>query len=501
MNLLLLASVAVPLLCGVIMLCAGKRLGTKAQNALFIGSLALGLVLTLSALYGASGHIRLWSMTDRIYVELAADPVSKLFGTLMSVMFLIVGIYATDYTAHDTARNRFFGCFLMVMGVLNGIYLSTNLVSMYLFYELMTLLSLPLVLHDMTGEAISAGLKYLFYSIAGAFLTLISIFMIYQYAGSYSFTGGGVLDMSKVAGHEQALLIFTFVAVVGFGCKAGLFPLHDWLPTAHPVAPAPASAVLSGIITKSGVVAIIRLVFYSIGADFIKGTWVQTAFIVLSLVTVFIGSMMAYLEKGIKKRFAYSTVSQVSYVLFGLASLNPVAACGSLMHIVFHSCIKDDLFLVAGSIIHNTGATRVDELKGIGKRMPLTIGAFTLAALGLVGIPPFAGFISKWYLCSGALDAGIGGLGYAGCAVLLISALLTAGYLFPITIDGFFPGAADDKSGAGKKNPADSDDKKCDGKAAALIPIIILGLLALLMGVLPRPFINAFTQVVADMKL
>ncbi len=493
MDLFLAACVAVPILCGVGLLITGKKMSMKAQNLTFVGFLALGLVLTLTALYGSTSGLRLWSMTEKIYVEFAADPVSKLFGTLMSVMFLLAGIYATDYTAHDTERSRFFGCFLMVMGVLNGIYLSTNLVSMYLFYELMTLLSLPLVLHDMTKEAISAGLKYLFYSIAGAFLTLISIFMIYQYAETFGFKSGGVLSAVKTAGHENALLVFAFLAIVGFGCKAGLFPLQDWLPTAHPVAPAPASAILSGIITKSGVVAIIRLIFYSLGIDFIKGTWVQTAFIVLSLVTVFIGSMMAFLEKGIKKRFAYSTVSQVSYVLFGLATLNPVAVCGSLLHIVFHSCIKDDLFLVAGSIIHNTGAVRTDELKGIGKRMPLTIGAFTLSALALVGIPPFSGFVSKWYLCTGALDAGIGGLGFAGCAVLLISALLTAGYLFPITIDGFFPGA--------DYAAQEKDTVKCEPKTAALIPIIILGVMALIMGIFPGPLTEAFARIAADMGL
>ncbi|MBO4415868.1 MAG: proton-conducting membrane transporter [Lachnospiraceae bacterium] len=498
----LLLAVVFPLVAGITILVTYKKLDKKILNILFLSTLAVSAVFTLIALYGRAGSedglqiisgsrgIRLWSFTEKISMELSVDGVSKLFGTLMALMFTTVGFYTVSYMEHDDGRGRFFGFYLSVFGVLNGIYMSSNLVTMYLFYELMTLLSLPLVLHDLTKEAISAGLKYLFYSIAGAFLSLISIFMIYQYSSEVTFKGGGILDPYKLAGHETAMLIFAMMAIIGFGCKAGLFPLHDWLPTAHPVAPAPASAILSGVITKSGVVAIIRLVFFSIGADYLKGTTVQTIFLVLSLLTVFIGSMMAYMEKVMKKRFAYSTVSQVSYVLFGLATLNPIAILGALLHIIFHSVIKDDLFLVAGAIIHNTGITRVDELKGIGKRMPVTIGAFTLAALALVGIPPFSGFISKWFLCSGAIAADIGAFSYVGPAILLISALLTAGYLFPITIDGFFPGK--DFSGT---------TEKCEAGPLMLVPIILLGALALFFGVFPGLLENGINTIIQEMGL
>ncbi|MBR5732574.1 MAG: proton-conducting membrane transporter, partial [Lachnospiraceae bacterium] len=268
-------------------------------------------------------------------------------------------------------------------------------------------------------------------------------------------------------------------------------PLHDWLPTAHPVAPAPASAVLSGVITKSGVIAIIRVVFYSVGADFIRGTWVQYTWIILTLVTVFLGSMMAYLEKGLKKRLAYSSVSQVSYVLFGLSTLHPLGFLGALLHVIFHSIIKDDLFLVAGAIIHQTGITVVDGLKAIGKRMPITIWGFTFASLALVGIPPFTGFVSKWFLCSGALDANIGAAGYIGPVVLLVSALLTAGYLLPITIDGFFPGHDFDTTGL----------EKCEPKPIMLVPIIILSLLALVFGMFPGFIENGIMNIISEIGL
>ncbi len=489
----IISAVLFPLIAGLCLLITKNKLKGKTSNILFVGATVISAVLTLVALYGAAENIRrvrLWAVTEKICMELGTDGISKLFGTLMALMFTIVAFYSTSYLGHDENRSRFYGFYLCVFGVLNGIYMSSNLVTMYLFYELMTLLSLPLVLHDLTKEAISAGFKYLFYSIAGAFMTLISIFMIYQYSSQTTFRGGGIIDAAKAGGHETELLIFAMMAIVGFGCKAGLFPMHDWLPTAHPVAPAPASAILSGIITKSGVIAIIRLIFLGISADRLKGTPVQTAFMVLSLITVFIGSMMAYMEKVMKKRFAYSTVSQVSYVLFGISTLHPVAICGALMHIIFHSVIKDDLFLFAGAVIHNTGITRVDEMKGIGKRMPLTVSAFTLASLALVGIPPFSGFISKWFLCSGALDANIGAFSYIGPAILLISALLTAGYLFPITIDGFFPGK--DFSG---------NTEKCEADLKMLIPIILLGVLALVLGVFPGKLQAGIEVIITQMGL
>ena len=166
--------------------------------------------------------------------------------------------------------------------------------------------------------------------------------------------------------------------ILGFGAKAGLFPLHAWLPTAHPVAPAPASAVLSGVITKAGVIAIIRVIYYQFGAAFLRGTWMQTALLCTALVTIFMGSSMAYREKILKKRLAFSTVSQVSYILFGLFLMNTTAMTGSLLHVLCHSVVKDGLFLGAGAIIYKTGKTDVRELTGIGKEMPVVLWCLTL---------------------------------------------------------------------------------------------------------------------------
>ena len=249
-GLLILLSIVFPA-AGGIMLFVLKPLKEDRKRNIYVGTvLVVSAAITLVSLYLTGGSITLWKITEKISFELSADNLTRFFGTLMCLMFTTVGFYAMGYMEHEKDKNRFFAFYLMVFGVLNGIYLSSNLLTMYLFYELMTLISLPLVLHELTKDAISAGMKYLYYSIAGAFLSLVSILLIYSYSDSYSFKGGGILDMSKVSGHENLLLGFVLLAIIGFGCKAGLFPLHDWLPTAHPVAPAPASAVLSGVISR-----------------------------------------------------------------------------------------------------------------------------------------------------------------------------------------------------------------------------------------------------------
>ena len=482
--LILLLPVILPVLFGVLLF-AVKGFDDRKKRNMFTGAaLIISAAVTLCVVFCTEGSLTLWKITESASITLKCDGLTRFFAVLMSLMWNLVGFYAFDYMKHEEDEKRFFAFYLIVMCVLSGIYMSANLITLYLFYELMTLTSLPLVLHSLTKEAISAGKKYLFYSVGGAFLSLISIFYIYTKCSVSDFTAGGFLG-EVPAGDKNMLLVFVFLAIIGFGCKAGLFPLQDWLPTAHPVAPSPASAVLSGVITKSGVFVIIRLIFYSIGADFIRDTWVQYAWMGLSLLTVFLGSMMAYNEKVMKKRFAYSTVSQVSYVLFGLSVLSATGMKGALLHVIFHSVIKDGLFLVAGAIIVYTGIKNVDELKGIAKRMPTVIWCFTFFALALVGIPPASGFVSKWFLCLGALEGEIGVFRFLGPAILLISALLTAGYLLPITIHGFFPGNDFDYGQC----------EKCKVSPLMIVPLIILAVAAVGFGLFPDLITNGIESI------
>lgn len=514
-NIKLLLPVVMPVAAGiVVLLYPGFRQVRKSLLTMVLGTLALETVLVGLALAGEES-LRLWQLTDAAALILGVDGVSRLFAVLTVGVWLLVGVYSTAYMEHEQEEYRFFGFYLIVLGVLLGLDFSGNLITMYVFYELMTLTSLPLVLHERTKEAVAAGLKYLFYSVAGAFLALFGIFLLLQICGNQTFTPGGVLTGmlgagvastegavtdSLVWGKEGLFLTAVFCILVGFGAKAGMFPLHGWLPTAHPVAPAPASAVLSGVITKSGVLAVLRVVYFVVGPEVLRGTWVQQVWILLTLLTVFMGSMLAYKEPLLKKRLAYSTVSQVSYVLFGLSMLQPQAFVGALSHVVFHSLIKNALFLCAGAVIVMTGKTQVKDMRGLGRRMPVLLGCYTVVSLALVGIPPASGFISKWYLACGALASGTGVWAWLGPVVLLMSALLTAGYLLPLTIQGFFPGADWDKEmpklHAGQVSQelygeaVAEDRKKAEPSVWMLTPILVLTAGALLFGCFPGALIQ-----------
>jgi len=429
----------------------------------------------------------LFYLTESLPIVLKADMFGKLFLFMVSIVWLCAGFYSFSYMEHEHHIRRYFGFYLMTFGILAGLGCSGNLITMYVFYELLTLSSFLLVIHNQSREAIMAALKYLLYSFFGAYMALFGVFFLCRYTTTLTFTAGGTLDLASVAGHETLMLVVACLMILGFGVKAGMFPLHAWLPTAHPVAPAPASAVLSGIIVKAGVFAIVRVIFYLLGADFIRGTWVQTLFLTLSLITVFMGSMLAFRENVLKKRLAYSTVSQLSYILFGIALLNPTALTGSMLHMMAHAFIKSALFLCAGAVIHQTSKTSVNELVGIGKKMPVTIWCFTIVSLALIGIPPTGGFISKWYLAIGSLDSQIAVFEYAGPIILLVSALLTAGYLLPITIKGFFPGEDFDYTSV----------KKSEAEINMLVPVILLTILSVWIGMFPQTVLKIIASVVS----
>ena len=345
------------------------------------------------------------------------------------------------------------------------------------------------MLHSGSREANMAGLLYLFFSLCGVYMALFGLYFVSKYGNTLTFSEGGVINQELAAGHTGLLLVAAFVMILGFSVKAGMFPMHACLSAAHPVAPAPASAVLSAVIVKAGVLGIIRVIYYIFGAAFLKGTWVQTAFMVLTLITIFMGSMLAYREPVLKKRLAYSTVSQVSYILFGLSAMDMNSVTGGVLHVIAHGFIKAALFLCAGAIIYMTGKTRVEELKGIGKEMPLLMWCYTIVSLGLIGIPPTGGFISKWYLAMGSLETGIPGFSWIGPVVLLVSALLTAGYLLPITIQGFFPGADYDYKALKKKEPS----------ALMTVPVLILTVLTVFMGLFPGQLISWIQQAVTKL--
>lgn len=485
-NLTLVLPIVLPVFFGALLLGMPGKMKRRRIHIYVLTILLLSAMSVMWAIHREQENVTLFYVMKDVAIGLRVDGLSRLYMGLVSIIWPLIALYSVTYMQHEQNEKRYFGFFLMVYGVLMGLGMASNLITMYIFYEFMTLSSFPLVLHNQSKEAVLASLKYLFYSFFGAYMALFGIFVMFQYTTTLEFTPGGSLDMAHVAEHPVLVMTAAFIMIMGFSIKAGVFPMHAWLPSAHPVAPAPASAALSGIIVKGGIFAMIRVMYYLLGPEYIRGSWIQTTILILSLVTVFMGSMLAFKEKVLKKRLAYSTVSQLSYIVFGLILLQPVAIEGALLHLLAHAFIKSALFLIAGMIIYQTGATTIDEMTGIGKKMPVTIWCYTLVSLGLIGIPPTSGFISKWYLATGALQANLPVFRYLGPAILLISALLTAGYLLPITIKGFFPGDDFDYQKLEKKEP--------DWKM--LLPVLVMTGMTLAIGMFPNPLIHFLEQMI-----
>lgn len=433
----LLLPILVPLVGGIFVF---RQKNEQIRNRMALTVILATAVLALAVCLLPERRLVLLTIQGSLRLVLQTDSLARFFMLLCVCIWVPVLLFAFPYVRHAGGEQRFLGFYTMILGVLMGLAMAANFVTMYMFFEMMSLITVPLVLHTATAAARRAGFKYLGYSVFGAGMALIGYFFVAYYLAAPDFAAGGVIDLAKSAQHRELLLVAYCLMIVGFGAKAGMVPMQAWLPAAHPVAPAPASAVLSGVITKGGVLAVIRVTYYMFGPEFLQGSWPQYVLLTLALATVFVGSMLAFREKQLKRRLAYSTVSQVSYVLFGLLLLTPAGVQAAMTQMVFHAIAKDTLFLAAGAIIFATNCTRVDQLQGIGKRMPVTMWCFTLAALSLIGIPPMAGFVSKWYLVSAGLEAPVAAFGAAGMVVLVLSALLTAGYLLPIVTNGFFPG-------------------------------------------------------------
>ncbi|MBQ9832975.1 MAG: proton-conducting membrane transporter [Clostridia bacterium] len=424
-------------------------------------------LVSIAYVFYCDGTLTIAEFTDTMKLTLSASTLSFFMAILVSAVFSLSLIFAFEYTKHDENKSKLFAFSLLTLASLMGLCFAGNMLTFYLFYEAMTLCSFPLVLHTGTKASRKAAFKYLGFSVFGAGLALFGMMLCGE--GVFApFSAGGIksIDTSNTLAY--------FLMVLGFSCKAGMFPLSQWLPTAHPEAPAPASAVLSGIITKAGILGIIRSTFFVFGADAVRETYAQTTMLILAIFTIFMGSMLAYKEKLFKKRLAYSSVSQLSYVIFGLMLLNVQGFCGAILQILFHAVTKAGLFLCAGAVIHQSGIVRTDELYGLGKKMPIIMTCFTLLSLSLIGIPPLGGFAAKWNLLSGAMEMDV--LGMVGIGVLLISALLTAFYLLPITADAFFAGKTVSK------------EERIEPNAYMTVPIILMSAFVLIAGTFPNVF-------------
>ena len=413
-----------------------------------------------------------------ISINFRVDALSLIFGLVSSFLWIFASFYNIGYMRalkeHD--QTRYYACFALAILGAQGVAYSGSLFSLYLFYEVITLFTYPLVAHHQDGEGYAGAKKYLIYLMGTSKgLLLPAVVLTYVLTGTLDFSNNVVDGIFARDTSSIWITVTYFLFIFGFA-KAAIMPFHNWLPSAM-VAPTPVSALLHAVaVVKAGVFCICRVMLSTFGVGLLKNLdlGIITAYIVCF--TIIVASIIALTKDDLKARLAYSTVSQLSYIVLGVALLGVSGVTGGLIHIVNHGFSKITLFFCAGAIFVASGKKKISDMNGIGYAMPLTMGAFGLASLSMIGVPPVAGFVSKWYLLNGALD--INNLPII--IVLMTSTLLNAGYFAPITINAFFRNRR-------------SDWKRSDIKEAPMtmvVPLVIASVISVLLGLFPQWFVD-----------
>ena len=383
-------------------------------------------------------EVELLEVVPGLFLAFAIEPLGMLFALVSSFLWIITSIYSIAYMRgeHEQNQTRFYVCFALALSSVMGLAFSANMFTLFIFYELITLITYPLVTHRGTDEAKRSGRRYLGYLLGTSIgLQLLAIIWTWTITGTLDFTEGGIL-----AGKTTDAVIKILFALYVFGIgKAALMPLHGWLPAAM-VAPAPVSALLHAVaVVKAGVFTILKVTLYIFGIDLLATTGANEWLIYIAIATILIASTIALNKDNLKARLAYSTVSQLAYIVLATVLIAPLSIVGAGFHIAAHAFGKITLFFAAGSIYTATKKKNVSQLDGIGRRMPWTMLAFTIGGLSMIGLPPTAGFISKWYILSGALQSEH----WIAVIVIIISTLFNAAYFLPIVYAAFFKQAAE----------------------------------------------------------
>ena len=467
-----LLAILVSLVAAVLIVLFGNHKNVREFWTLLASVVKFSLILSMGPLVlsGKVPEIVILTLTEGISLKLRVDPLGYFFALIASGLWIVTSLYSIGYMRglNEHAQTRYYASFAVCLSATIGVATAANVLTFFIFYEMLTLATYPLVIHKETPEAIAAGRKYLTYTLSAGVFLLAALIISYSLAGTLEFTPGGFL-----AGHgdpDILRLVFTLF-MLGVGVKAGIMPLHSWLPAAM-IAPTPVSALLHAVaVVKSGVFACMRILWFVFGVDLLRDLGVWLVLAGFAAMTILVASLIALAQDNLKRRLAYSTVSQLSYIVLGAALLAPSALMGSTMHMVNHAFMKITLFFCAGVIYAHMHKTEISQLDGIGRKMPFTMGAFTVGALGMVGIPPVAGFLSKWYLCLGALEADQ----ILFLFVFLTSSLLNAGYFFPIVFRAFF-----------KKPPPGEDYSKIrDASPFMVVPICIAAIYSIVLFIAP----------------
>ena len=478
-----LICILLPFLTGLLLYLLPLRSFRKLAVYMMLSVCATSVLVWMLIRSADGTPMTLISFSRYLVLTLRTDKLGKFFLGILATLWPLTALYACSYMEKKEHLKMFFSFFLLAYSVTIGIAEAGNLFTMYCFYELLTLTTVPLVIQPMTKEAVRAARTYFIYSLGGAAFGFVAMVFLLLNGGDGLFQMGGLLTGTDM--NPNIVSLFYVIGFLGFGVKAAVFPVHGWLPKVS-VAPTPVTALLHAVaVVKAGAFAVIRLTYYSFGTELLLGSWGQIAAEMIAAFTIFFGASMAVKESHWKRRMVYSTVANLSYILFGAALMTDAGLCGSLMHMAAHACIKILAFFCVGAVLHRTGRSSIYELDGLGRKMPVTFACFTAAALSLTGIPPLNGFVSKWTLLTAAAEAGTP-WAYAGAGALLAAALLTAIYMLTTVRRAWFP----DKSFL----PDSVEDvREADWKM--LLPMLILATGILAFGIFAEPVYSAAMQI------
>ncbi len=430
-------AVFLPIAAGLLMLAVPPRSRRVREIAVEGVTIATSLLVLCCLIFLRETPQTLVHLTMNLPITFCIDGVGSVFTVIVAVLWPLATLYGFEYMEHEGGENHFFAVYTLTYGVTLGISMAANAITLYTFYEFLTLCTLPLVIHGSKQESRRAGRAYALYSFLGAALAFIGVMIAVYFGGNQPFTMGGVLGEAFKAEHPVLLEIGYLCMFLGFGVKAAIVPLHAWLPMAS-VAPTPVTALLHAVaVVKSGVFGVIRMTYFVVGAHLLRGTAAQAAVVVLAAMTIVYGSSRAVREHHFKRRLAYSTVANLSYIMLAAVMMSAEGLVAALAHMLFHALIKITLFFCAGAVLVRTGRTQVESLRGMGRVMPFTCAVYTLAALALMGTPLLPGFISKWMIGSALIAEG-SWMGIVGLVALLLSAILTAIYTMSVTFAMYF---------------------------------------------------------------
>lgn len=476
---LLLVTVVAPLAAAALALLGPRRWAELWSYPAAALTLFASVSLLLHVRGGGTAQLEVLPLLPGAPLLLRADALGVTFATLASGLWVLATIYSSGYVRAErlAARPRFFACFAASIGAATGIAFSANLITFLLFYEFLTLTTYPLVVHKQTPEALAGGRRYLAFALSAGMVLTVAVAWTWFATGSLDFQAGGFVQ-GHLAPGQLGVLFALFI--FGCGVKAAIMPLHSWLPAAM-VAPSPVSALLHAVaVVKAGVFGCIRVVGYVFGPEALSGTFAVQTVAVLCAATIVLGSLLALRQDHLKRRLAYSTVVHLSYIVLGATLLAPHAMTGAVLHLVNHGLAKITLFFCAGAIHANTHIEFIRDMKGLGRRMPLTMTAFAVASFGLIGLPGLCGFVGKLFLARGALQAHE--LGHF--TVLLGASLFSAAYLLPILRSAFFeqpdPAPADEHHGHGHGGD-DHHGEQHGGEAPGSLVGPLLGTAALVV--------------------